>query len=398
MKVVDINVVPYGSTGMIAKSICKLCNLTDEAYFCYSWTKKNGYKVNDKEILIGSFLGKAAHIALSKITGFELNFSLLDTIIFINKLKKIKPDIVHINILHSYYINVPILFKYLNNNNIKVVWTFHDCWAFTGHCPHFQIKECDKWMTRCYNCPSYREYPQSLFDNSSKMYDFKKKWFTYLKNLTIVCPSKWMADLCKKSFFKNRDIRVINNGIDLEIFKYRNSEFRIRYKLENKIIILGVALDWGYRKGIDIFKQLAVDLPDKYCIVLVGTNDSIDKELPSNIISIHRTFNQIELSEIYSASDLFVNPTREDTFPTVNIESLACELPVITFNTGGSPEIVNKDCGFIIKNNNYKCLLKCILDNSDAKIRLRENCRKTALNYNQKEKYEEYINLFKNIL
>ena len=292
-----------------------------------------------------------------------------------------------------------MLFKYFYENDIKVIWTFHDCWAFTGHCPHFEMSNCFKWKLKCKNCPIYKEYPMSYFDNSEKMYKLKKQWFTYLKreNLYIVTPSKWLANYANNSFMKKYSISVINNGIDLNVFKPLDSDFRVRYNCQNRIIILGVALDWGKRKGLDIFINLSKELSKKFQIVLVGTTDKIDQILPSNIISIHKTQNREELAKIYSSADVFVNPTREDTFPTVNIESIACGTPVIAFNTGGCPEIINEKCGFIIEKNNYNELKKCIENNVNIKKKFSENCLKEAVKFDAKYKYLEYYKLFERI-
>lgn len=397
MTIVEINAVPYGSTGMIAKGITDICSNKHKAYFCYSWTKKRRKNVKNNEILIGSFFGKSLHMFFSKITGKELSFSYIDTLFFLKKLDKIKPDIIHLHIMHSWFLNIPLLFKYIKKNNIKVVWTFHDCWAFTGHCPHFEMANCFKWMNQCYKCPKYLEYPNSYFDNSKKMYKFKKKWFTYLDDVTIVTPSKWLKQYTENSFFKKYKIKVINNGIDLNKFKYKNSDFRKNINCDNKIILLGVALDWGERKGLDVFIKLSNDLPDNYQIVLVGTTKKIDKFLPKNIISIHKTSNQEELVKIYSAADLFINPTREDTFPTVNIEAISCGLPVITFNTGGSPEIIDKNCGIVVEKDNYTALKSAILKEANRKKKSFNSCIKRAKKYDMKDKFKEYVELFEDL-
>lgn len=397
MKIVEINVVPYGSTGMIANEINKICLENGNiSYFCYSWTKKRRNKVRNNEMLIGTFFGKFFHMILSKIFGNELVYSYFDTLTFIKKLKKINPDIVHLHILHSWYLNIPMLFKYFYENDIKIVWTFHDCWAFTGHCPHFEMAKCLKWKHKCYKCPVYKEYPKSFFDNSKKMYDFKKKWFTFLKkeNLYIVTPSKWLSSYVNDSFMSKYSNVVINNGIDLSVFKSVDSDFKTKHNCLNKIVLLGVSLDWGKRKGLDIFIKLASDLPSDFQIVLVGTTKKIDKLLPNNIISIHKTHNRNELVEIYSAADIFINPTREDTFPTVNIESIACGTPVITFRTGGSPEIINEKCGIVVEKDNYLSLKENILKSRNLKNKLSNNCINESKKFDAKLKYMEYYNLF----
>ena len=124
-----------------------------------------------------------------------------------------------------------MLFNYIKKSDIPVVWTLHDCWAFTGQCPHFTLAKCDKWKTGCYDCPQYREYPASLYDNTKRMWKLKKKWFTGVKNITIVTPSKWLAELAKESYLKKYPIKVINNGINLKIFKPTTGNFKERYKI-----------------------------------------------------------------------------------------------------------------------------------------------------------------------
>ena len=236
-----------------------------------------------------------------------------------------------------------MLFSYIKKHNVPTVWTLHDCWSFTGQCPYFTIVRCDKWKTGCHNCPQYKEYPASFYDNTKRMWKLKKKWFTGIGNMTIVTPSKWLAELAKESYLKEYPIEVINNGIDLDVFKPTPSNFRERYGIPAEThIVLGVSFAWGYRKGLDCFVEMAEKLGEQYQIVLVGTDDEIDKNLPQNIISIHRTQNQKELAEIYSAADVFAMPTREENYPTVNMEAIACGTPVVTFNTGGSPEMLNE--------------------------------------------------------
>lgn len=400
IRILEINSVPYGSTGNIAKTICNLCNNQNdiECYFAYSWTKIKKNKVSKNEILIGSALGKLTHIILGRITGFEGIYSYIETKRFIKKIKVIKPNIIHIHNLHSCYINLKVLFEYIENSDIKVVWTLHDCWSFTGHCPHFENINCNKWKIQCYSCPLYKEYPKSILDNSKKMYQIKKNIFTSLSDdkMIIVTPSKWLNNLVKESYLNKYKSVVINNGIDEKIFKIKSSNFKKKYGLDNKKIILGVAFDWTNKKGLDIFIKLSNDLSNEYKIVLVGTNDKIDKILPKKILSIHKTTDKNELANIYSAADIFINPTREDTFPTVNIEALACGTPVITYSTGGSPEIINNSCGIVIKNNEYKTLLDEIISFDKIKYK-KEDCIRQSKKYLKNDKYQEYITLFKKI-
>ena len=349
-------------------------------------------------IRTGGLLSKTAHMYLARLTGRIGCFSALPTARLLKKMEAFQPDVIHLHNLHGWFVNLPMLFSWLKRHDIPVVWTLHDCWALTGHCPHFAMAGCEKWKTGCGNCSQYRDYPQSRVDRSAVMWKKKKAWFTGVKDLTIVTPSRWLADQVKESFLKDYPVRVIHNGIDRLVFRPMESDFRKKHHCEDKCILLGVAFDWGVRKGLDVFVELAKRLDDRYKIVLVGTNEAVDKDLPENIISIHRTRDQRELAQIYTAADLFVNPTREDTFPTVNMEALACGTPVLTFRTGGSPEIPDESCG---------CVVDCDdVDGLEAQIRriaterpyTAEACVRRAANFELKARFGEYIQLYKEVL
>ena len=391
-RVAFINDVSYGSTGKIVKGIASVAKENHAQPFIYfGWTKK--YRKSDREdTMVGSFFGKLFHMCWSRITGKKGCYSKRDTKKLIKKLDEFKPDVVNLHILHASGTNLPMLFNYIKKNNIKVVWTFHDCWAFTGLCPHFVIAKCDKWKTGCNNCPQYRKY--AYVDKVEKMHQLKKEWFTGINDMTIVTPSKWLGGLVKESFLKDYPVEIINNGIDLTLFTPTESDFREKHSLENKKIVLGVAMGWGNHKGLDVFCELSKRLPSDYQIVLVGTDDKIDKTLPSNIISIHRTANQQELAMIYSASDVFVNPTREDTFPTVNIESLACGTPIVTFKTGGSPEILDDTCGVVVDVDDIDAMEKSILNVCENNKFSSEACLKRASQFDMWDKFRLYCDLF----
>ena len=364
MNIFEINSVPYGSTYNIMHGIAEVAKEKG-----HSIVTSSGYSTHPNKNLpknhynIGGIVDKSFHIFLANLTGYNGCFSQIPTLRLIRQMKRLNVDLIHLHNLHGWYINIPLLFNYIKKHNIPVVWTLHDCWAFTGHCPHFTMAKCDKWKTGCHDCPSYCEYPASLFDNSKKMYKLKKKWFTGVPNMTIVTPSQWLADLVKESYLQDYPVKVIHNGIDLDIFKPTPNNFRQKYGIaDDKYIVLGVAFGWGERKGLDVFVELAKRLePEKYQIVLVGTDETVDKLLPQTIISIHRTQNQTELAEIYTAADLFVNPTRDENYPTVNMEALACGTPVLTFNTGGSPEIIDDTCGAVVPKNDIDGLYSEIL-------------------------------------
>ena len=368
MTVFEINSVPYGSTGRIMFQIANTVKATGSvAYTSASFTKSRGEHFPETYYRIGGAIGKTEHIILAKLTGRHGCYSHFATYKLIKKIKQVKPDVIHLHNIHGWYLNWKMLFDYLKKANIPVIWTLHDCWAFTGHCPHFMAIGCDKWKSGCYECDLYKSYPGCFFDDSRFQYRYKKECFTGVPNLTIVTPSQWLTDLVKQSYLKNYNTVVINNGIDLTKFKPRISNFREKNGLENKIILLGVAFDWTSKKGLDDFKKLADELPEEYAIVLVGVSEVVEKKLPERIISIACTQNQEELAEIYSAADLFVNPTLEDNFPTVNLEALACGTPVITYQTGGSPESITESTGKVVPYKDYKALKNAVIEMRKAK-------------------------------
>lgn len=391
MKIVQINTTcGAGSTGKICMAVSQI--LTEnktENYILYS-SAKSEYSFGIKYSNILSVKLQALYSRIAGNYGFDAKHT---TKKLIKTLKKINPDIIHIHNIHSHACNLEILFNYIRKNNIKTYWTFHDCWAFTGYCPHFDMIGCDKWKSQCYNCIQSSQFSW-FFDRSKYLYNKKKQILSNL-NLTIITPSEWLAGLVKQSFLKDYPVKVINNGIDLSIFKPTKSNFREKYNIEDKFIILGVAYGWGIRKGLDVFCKLSEQLEnDKYKIVLVGTDDNVDKQLPDTIISIHRTQNQTELAEIYTAADLLINPTREENYPTVNMEAIACGTPVLTFDTGGSPEILDNECGSIVPKDDIDAMFKEIIRISSDKPYLVDACLNKAKEFNMDDRFSEYIKLY----
>ena len=390
MKIVQLNITcGVGSTGKICLAVSRLLNERGvENYILFSEEDSDyeyGIKYADK-------LSIKLEALKSRVFGnYGFNSKTL-TKKLIAKLDEIQPDIVHLHNLHGHGCNLEILFTYFKEKNIKLYWTFHDCWAFTGYCPHFDMVGCDKWQIQCQACPQKGAY-SFFFDNSSKLYSKKKALFSGL-DLTIITPSQWLKGLVKKSFLKDYEVLVINNGIDLDIFKPSESDFRENHGIKDEFLILGVAFNWDERKGIDVFSDLARTLPKDCRIVLVGTNENTRQHLPDNVITIDRTENQQELAEIYTACDLFVNATREDTFPTVNIESLACGTPVLTFKTGGSPEIIDETCGMSVAKNDADALREAILKIKDTRPFTEEACLKKSAEYQKEDKFKEYTKIY----
>lgn len=361
MKVIQVNTVcGTGSTGRIATDI-------------HAVLKAKGFSSNimfgrgvaqecDSVIKISGQVDFYSHAIQTRIFDTHGFGSVKSTKNALRILDELKPDIIHLHNIHGYYLNVELLFNYFKKNpQIKVIWTLHDCWPFTGHCAYFDFADCDKWKNQCFSCEQKKTYPASnLFDNSKNNYQRKKAAFVGVKNLTIVTPSHWLAELVKKSYLKKYPVKVVNNGIDLTIFRPRESAFRSKYNLKDKFLVMGAASIWSQRKGFADFIELASMLPDDYRLVMVGLPLDKIKVLPSNIIGIHRTDNPIELAEIYSTVDVFFNPTYEDNYPTVNLEAIACGTPVITYNTGGSPESVSEDHGFVVDKGNLSVVVEVL--------------------------------------
>ena len=390
MKVAQINnLCGRGSTGKIVVQIGSLAdkaNIDNKIFFFSQQSKLNkSIKITNRfYILFQAFK--------SRVLGNYGFNSLYITKKLIKYLEKYNPDIVHIHNIHAHNVNLEYFFNYLKLKRKKVIYTFHDCWAFTGYCPHFMMEKCNKWKSSCNNCSLRKEFSW-FFDKSSKNFERKKRLMNALE-MTIVTPSNWMADLVKESFLKEHPVIVINNGIDLNVFKPTESQFRKTYNLEGKYVLLGVADSWGPRKGLDVFIELSEKLSKKYKIVLVGTNKQIDKKLPNNIISIHKTQNQLELAKIYTAADLFLNPTREDNFPTVNMESLACGTPVLTFKTGGSPEMLNESCGSVVDCDDVGSFKNEVIRICETIPFSKKDCLKRAKSFDMNDRLREYIDLY----
>ncbi len=399
MNVVEINMYNFGSTGTIMLGVSE--RLREEGHrvmICYPATKRNLKKEVKDSYLMHTRIERNVGMDLSRLFGCEDLFFRLATWRLVRKMDRFGVDLVHLHNLHGWYINIPVLFRYLRKKGIPVVWTLHDCWPFTGHCAHFDRIGCRKWMEDCRICPLYRGYPQSRVDNARRLLRVKRKYITGLPGLTLAAPSEWLASLVRKSYLKDSPVVVVYNGIDTELFRPVDSDFRSRWHLEGKVLILGVAMQWGIKKGIDVFARLAEDLDDRFGIVLVGTDDEVDRSLPARIITIHRTMNQEELAAIYTTADLFVNPTREEVFGLVNVEALACGTPVLTYDSGGSPETIDRTCGSVVERDDYEALKAEILRITTTRPFSPEACRARALQLSATNMQDSYVRLFTSLV
>lgn len=393
----QINVTAnWGSTGKIAEQI-GLCAIR------HGWTSYIAYgrmcnPSGNKLIRIGSQLNVYEHYAESKFLDNEGLASRYATHKFLEQIDEIRPDIVHLHNIHDHFLNYRLLFKYLTERNIPVVWTQHDQWATTGHCM-YNLCGCDRWKDECHDCPMSRWFS---LDRSSRNFKLKKQLLAALPSLTIVPVSEWLEDNIRQSHLKDRPMQVIHNGIDIHTFCPQSANTHERYGLrKGSKIILGVAAVWDERKGLKDFYEVARRLPtDEFSIVIVGklTEKAEQVNDGCQMVFVDRTQNAHELAQLYSAASVFVNPTYQDNFPTTNLEALACGTPVITYHTGGSPEAVDEKTGIVVEQGDIDGLTAAIrqlritpLSSSD--------CRKRAEEHFDKNKcFEKYIELYKTTL
>ncbi len=391
MKVVQINPVCYASTGKIAVEISKLMTSDGiENYILYTF----GQSDYPHAIKYATDFQIKKNALFSKILGNYGFNSKRITKKLIEKLEEIKPDVIQLHNLHGHNVNLKMLFTYLKKIDVKIVWTFHDCWSFTGYCMYFDYADCSKWETECKDCCQKKQFSW-FFDKSSLLYQRKKELFTGLKDMTIVTPSEWLSSLVKQSFFKEYPVKVIYNGIDLNVFRPMKSDIRNRYGLEGKKVLLGVAMGFGERKGFRYYLELAKMIDEDTRIVLVGVSKEQIAALPDNIIGIERTANQTELAQLYTTADVFVNCTMEEVLGMVSIESMACGTPVVTFNTGGSPECVDEMTGKVVNQGDLNSVLLCIEELLEKK-NIGKYCRQRAEdNFDAKRGFQKYIELYR---
>ena len=320
-KIVQINTVAVnGSTGRITEGIgIAAKNRGYDTYIAYG--RNIPSQSDSKLIKIGNNISVNEHVLETRLFDRQGLASRIATKEFIRELEELKPDLIHLHNIHGNYLNYKLLFNFLSEKCIPIVWTIHDCWAFTGHCVHFTAVNCDKWITGCFSCPRISSYPKSFFlDRSKRNFRDKKNAFCSVKNMTIVPVSNWLGDIISRSFLGVYPIQVIQNGIDTQVFYPRKNDIQFikkKYGLENKFIILGVATGWSRENGLFDFINLRRILNDNFVIVLVGVSKSLKNVLPKGIIGIERTDNQAELAAIYTAADIFINGSFEETFGLV---------------------------------------------------------------------------------
>lgn len=347
MKYVQINAY----SGAWAESIIfgKHRELQEQGHESWVFWARGDHEQDEHMQKIASYPEVCLDALLTRIDGRAGFHSKDITRRLLRKLDEIDPDIVHLHVLLGYYINVRMLFEWLAAHRCKVVWTLHDCWAFTGHCIHFTYVGCDQWRTNgcavCTSCPQKLTYPETYLGGDRSVrwsFEEKKRLFTMLppECMRLITPSKWLADLVKQSFLAKYDVEVVHNTVDTSVFKPTPSDFRERYGIGDRFMVLGVASKWNERKGLDVFVSLARDLdPNRFAIVAVGLSESQIKQVHCDLIALPRTDSQRELAEAYTAADVLLNPSAEETFGMNVAEAAACGTRSIVVDGSACAEV-----------------------------------------------------------
>lgn len=392
--------VNSGSVGRIAEQIGETAMANGwQSYITYA---RNHLPSKSNTIRIGSKFDVYWHGVMTRLFDTHCLHSTVATKRLVEQIKSIAPDVILLHHIHGYFLNMKVLFDYLATIETPVVWVFHDCWSITGHCAHFEWAQCDKWKSCCYDCPQKGEYPASvIFDRSRKNYIEKRELFTSVKNMTIVPVSNWLGDIVKESFLGKYDVEVIHNGIDVFTFRPLPSDIKERYDISDKKVVLGVASPWSRRKGLEDFFELHRHISsDEYQIVLIGLSEDQIKQLPNGIIGLRRTESVEELAKWYSAANVFLNPTYEDTYPTTNLESISCGTPVVTYRTGGSPESLTAKTGKVVEKGDVEAIAKAIMDlcAEDREV-MRMCCRDYAIeHFDKRNCFDSYMKLYNKII
>ncbi|MCR4859755.1 MAG: glycosyltransferase [Bacteroidales bacterium] len=388
------------STGKIMRELGELAQAAGwESFIAYSRARDGVPQHSSRLVPVGNRLDLLLHWLATRLFDAHGLASRRPTRQLIRQIQNIDPDIVHIHNVHGYFLNYPLLCRFLAERGKPVIWTVHDCWLFTGHCYHYSAAGCDRWQSGCHHCPQKKAFPKSwLRDASRQNYRTKSETIGQMENLTLVTVSDWMRREIGKSFLKGKPCRVIHNGIDLDVFRPRpGTDVRDRYGIPEGPFALAVASIWLPEKGLPDLIRLA-SMPDMDIrLVLVGRLTAEQKAmLPPRVISLPRTSDAKALAELYSEASVLVNPTWQDNYPTVNLEAIACGTPVITYCTGGSIESISRETGFVVQQGDIASLSSCIrhiLKQGEETYRV--PCRDYALqHFSRRDRFQDYIQLY----
>lgn len=392
----------WGSHGKIAEAVGRLAIERGwESHIAYG--RRAGESASQL-YHIGSMRDEYIHGVMSRLTDSHGLHSKNATRQLIAYIRRVQPTIIHLHNIHGYYLNYPLLFRFLRTYGAPVVWTLHDCWSFTGHCAHYTFNGCDRWKTLCHHCPGLADYPKTVgLDRSRRNYLLKQQLFTDVPRLTLVTVSNWLNEQLSQSFLQEIPRQTIHNGIDIRVFDVLNDRKAVKAKwgiAQDTKVILGVASCW-YRKGLSYFVELNKLLDDRTTIVLVGVDGKTARQLPANMMTVPRTESVNELVELYNMADVYYNPTQEDSFPTTNIEALACGTPVVTHRVGGSPESISDGCGCVLEERDMPEVWRTIRqltaseDDTERRQRIR---RQTVGRFDANVNYAKYLDLYQSLL
>ncbi len=397
MKILQLNAVyGVGSTGVIVRDIHRLCLENNiESVVCFSEANdsvENGFQ-------IGTALGKKLHAFLCRISGKQGYFSRASTKRLIKIIEKEQPDIVNLHNVHSNFVNLNMLLDYLAEKNIKTVATLHDCWFYTGGCFHYTNAGCERWLDACGNCPNrFVGTPAYLFDASPRILADRIEHFGKIKNLTFVGVSQWITDEAKRSKVNAKRYETVYNGIDLELFRKTESDVRESMGIGNRFLILAMANKWLLDVNKGLLESFSEHIGNDAVILLVGCDAEKANNLPDNVIPIDFVKDRLELVKIYSAADVFVNPTREESLSLVNVEAQACETPVVTYKNTGAQETVDNINSFSVESGNIQALLDAVLKIKNSDNRDFSKCREfVSERFDKNKNYNQLIELYKTI-
>ena len=396
MKILFVNAVyGRGSTGIITRGLYNCCwkNHID-AYVAYpkgqGYEKCSGYE-------IGSLIDHKLHALLSRIAGKQAYFSIVSTRFFIKYIERIKPEIVHLHNLHSNYIHLNMLLKYLAEKDIITVITMHDCWYFTGGCFHYANVNCSKWQDKCGSCPKRKDDTSALlYDATSSILIDRKSYLNAIPRLVLVGCSNWVSNECRKSVLSNRDIRTIYNGFDLKIFHPVDSLLRKDLSIQDKFVILAPASKWLSALNKNVYTYFLENLSENMVLVLFGCKK--DEMLNSSrVIKLGFIHSQSDMAKLYSMADVFVNCSHEDTLSSLNLESQACGTPVVSYDATGNQETVGENCGFVVNTGDYIQLYeKTLLVQKMGKRFFSKACQNfIRTSFDMESNFQKYIELYR---
>lgn len=393
------------STGRIVQEIGELAMAHGwESYIAYSRGRDGMMPCKSQTVPVGGKMSVAWHGLMTRLLDRHGLASERATHELVERIEDLQPDIIHLHNIHGYFLHYPTLFRYLAGIKTPVVWTIHDCWAYTGHCYYYSFAGCQKWKSGCGKCPQRRLFPASWWkDRSAQNFKDKARAFTALpkERLTVVPVSEWMKDEMLQSFMGKCRFKVIRNGINLGVFApYDDDEIRYKYHIYQEHVLIAVASIWCREKGWDDLMRLAAMLRKNEVLVMVGVTEEQRRQLPKNVVGICRTDNVDELAQLYSLAEVFLNPTWQDNYPTVNLEAIACGTPVVTYHTGGSIEAVTSRTGMVVEQGDVEAMLEAARTIIGRGKRFYQApCRDYALkHFDKDERYTDYLRLYDRLL